>query len=329
MIFDKIKSKGHYFCFNLATQDEVKRMKPNESNQAFYQNTLASQHTCQSWYGLKMAQRRGYSYMMPLREVLKVLDCGMADNLKEYAKLKERLKSKLDDAVIRAPRRSKRIVRGMAGDEIDIQRVFNGDLNRAWRHGEPAPRVQKTNTVAIAFRVNFDRYTVARSIRYLPVIAGFVAEHLIASGINPAVYYMGNVAVSSSGEGCNYACTYEVVPVKEMSEPLHIVKLLTMLSVTYFRSYGFLFRICNGTADFLEGQISPALGVTLRQRIPEKFRKHMAPPGCGKLIDVVIAAGAKDEHIAAHITKEILEKINQESKRIDDDDASAEYHQIK
>lgn len=307
--------------FNLYSQDEVKRLEPSEPNKKLLARTENSCNSASSVYGIQLpkAARRE----IEMDAVYQVIDKGMTGEVKKLAKLKSALRGKLDDSIIRAPRRSKRIVRGAVGDEIDMQRVYSGDVGRAWRHGQPAPRVQKDNAVALVFRCSYNWGCKSRDIKFLPVVAAFISEHLIASGINAAIYYAAYADIHSSDYE-QKAGSFDLVPVKSLTEPLNPVRLMTMLSLAYFRSYGFKISICSKASRDMKSGLQDSLGrASDSVNIPEDFRSYLTPANCGKIIDIS-ATLVNDEWWAGKLIKKILEAVKDDA-----DQEGSDYVRIR
>lgn len=184
-------------------------------------------------------------------ELKKEIKNGWPQGVRKMMELKEKIEYNLLPPKVLRKRKS----RGDFGDEIDIQRVYAGDLERAW--------TRSTRQMVVGIPV----------VRVLVSIGGLAsrsAEDLFYKGVGAAIltdileeqgYRVEIVAYSRVKdilEGNPREQMYIELPVKEAKEPLDLQRITIITALSgFFRYYMFKTRLS------LPCKITSYMGVTV------------------------------------------------------------------
>jgi len=127
-------------------------------------------------------------------------------------------------------------VRGMAGDELDMQRVYSGDLENAWSSMAHAKR-RKPKVVSIKINLGANCNTSADSLFWKGAVCVRLADLLESAGYRVEIIGYSHASNTYTSGVRDY---YVEVPIKESSEILDIDKLAFVTGLAgFFRLYIF------------------------------------------------------------------------------------------
>ena len=151
------------------------------------------------------------------------LERGWADGVKRLEQIATRELSA--PASVR-----RRRVRGDAGDELDMQAVWRGDLNRAWSRTRRANRVG-SRTVSIVIDLAASAGVTSDKLFWRGASALRLAQLLTESGYSVALYGAAGVNRADSSGKLNMA---QLVEIKSEDSPLDMDKLAALTAMAGF-----------------------------------------------------------------------------------------------
>jgi len=176
-----------------------------------------------------LSEGKGWLGVATVDDVKRLLSDGWDAGVKRVSK-------NLGDIEIEARPVSikRRKVRGDFGDDIDMQAVYRGDLDKAWtstrRRSGAGPQC-----VSLIVDICANSGTKADALFWRGAAALFLSDKLTEAGYSVAIY----AAASSVGAYCGHGkkSTTMVVPVKNFSTPLDMNNIASVICLAgYFRT---------------------------------------------------------------------------------------------
>jgi hypothetical protein len=234
---------GEYHCW-FESFEEYERVAPGmiqRANASEY-HLLQNYRRDESWLGI--GADGTYAKMMD-----KVRN-GWNEYRVKVQELADQIKEGLEIGTVEAMQmdvRKRKRRRSDQGDTLDMQRVWNGELDRAWERPERVPRRAPSQRYATIYldlsaaarhsaHAGIYRAACAMSICDLLTVAGFATEIWCGdSSRNPHVdRWAGAPQLAWTG-----------VRVKEYSQPLNEDRLAALSSVGALRTLGFSMLLCS------------------------------------------------------------------------------------
>ena len=163
-------------------------------------------------------------------------------------------------------RRRKR-VRADYGDTLHMDRVWNGDLQHAWERPERVYRLSASQRHATIF---IDLGTTcledAESVLWRAAAALLICELLQRAG-RAVEIYVG----SSSRQSCVHSPivdAWNAMRVKQYTQPLNPENLAAMVTMAFFRTYGFIMIAASGY------QVSANFGYPMNKGLPVQLQER-------------------------------------------------------
>lgn len=220
---------GNMLSLEWESCEDFERDKAKLSQYAIGQVTRPRSYSNDAWYGHKdgypgftQAIARGWP---ELRAILAAMLAGIERDLP------------LVPSYAETRRRKRR--RGDAGDELDMGRVWNGELDKAWTRPVKDNRLatdQRRVTVVINTAMG---HTISNEkAMWKAALAMLVCDSLIRTGRSVEIWSVASCTdMWTQGR---FPLTTLAWCVKKTSEPVLMDRLATMVSVGFFRTYGFL-----------------------------------------------------------------------------------------
>lgn len=163
------------------------------------------------------------------------------------------------DGEFQATNVKRQIVRGDHGDELDIHRVYSGDLGNAWTRRKRQRRVAP-NVVTIAADLAIMWSQKPDELFWRGAAVMRLADILTEAGY--AVRIVAQIyCKSSTYDGDNVE---QLIPVKESSDPLDLNSVASTICLTgFFRMIGFQ------NIARVEGEVTEGYGKVAKNRPPE------------------------------------------------------------
>ena len=174
----------------------------------------------------------------------------------------ERPELSLAASVVKVRRRKRH--RKDYGDTLDMQRVWNGQLDTAWERPEREHRLTATQRHATLYiDMGTTCGTSADATLWRAAAAMLICDILVQAGRAVEIYVGDSGAGAYPGGGPTYM--QNAVRVKSYTQPLYMERLAAMVSMAYFRSYGFFTIMANPYKS------TPSLGQPIHRGIPCQF----------------------------------------------------------
>jgi hypothetical protein len=126
------------------------------------------------------------------------------------------------------------------GDELDIHKVYQGQLDKAWRRTERVEVEQSTKLVTLFIQIAGIAKEDATKSLWRAATAVLLYEQLIAAGKSVKVV-VGGTSNDVTKKG--HAMTVSVT-VKEYNEKLSLQRLAAMCHLGFYRTFGFGAKAC-------------------------------------------------------------------------------------
>jgi len=127
-------------------------------------------------------------------------------------------------------------IRGMSGDELDMQRIYSGDLENAWSSMAHAKR-RKPKVISIKVNLGANCNMNADSLFWKGAVCVRLADLLESAGYRVEIIGYSHASNTYTSGVRNY---YVEVPIKEATEVLDIDKLAFVTGLAgFFRLYIF------------------------------------------------------------------------------------------
>ena len=131
----------------------------------------------------------------------------------------------------------RRIKRGDFGDELDIHKVYQGQMDTAWRRTERIVQDETHSLVTLFVDYAGNCDVKARDTLWRTALTTRLVSELEAAGKSV------KVVVGSASRGAlrnkDYKYTTTSVVVKDYNQPLSIERLASMTHIGFFRAFGF------------------------------------------------------------------------------------------
>lgn len=238
---------------------EVMAATPSKENIGKYPNGF------DAWYGFS---KRDLGGLTNIKELIALVNYGWKDG----AKLAKKAFDELSSIVPKTRSVHRRKIRGDFGDELDMQRVYTGDLDTAWSkmHRRFEDGTQG-NPVTILVNIGGLVGTTAEEFFWRGAVARVAAERLEAAGRRVEI-----IAYSYSRGSYKTGDALTGVLLKELDQPLNEeVLVATTAHPAFFRQFILNARLAE------KAIIKPDFGATA-QGLPE--RKHF---GISKNAEVI------------------------------------------
>lgn len=142
-------------------------------------------------------------------------------------------------AAVNTEVRRRKIRRGASGDSLDMNRVWNGDLDHAWSKPEKFPRLSASQRYATIFAdCSASACVRAPDTLWRAAAAYCMIELLTRMGINTEVWSGASGSNNFSERGAPYKFR-SGVRIKEFTQPLNENRLATMLCAPFYRTWLF------------------------------------------------------------------------------------------
>lgn len=226
-----------------------------------------------------------------VKELQRRLREGWADGVKKIEQIATRELSA--PASVR-----RRKSRGDAGDELDMQAVWRGDLNRAWSRTKRANRVG-TRSVSIVIDLCASAGVSSSKLFWRGASALRLAQLLTESGYAVALYgAFGGNRVDSSGK----LSLAQLVEIKSQDSPLDMDKLAALTAMAgFFRTS--LFAGIHYAADQYGNDADYGLGTPAPEHIKTAIKMLPVPQ------NVIIQRNVLNEQAANDWIDEALKQI--------------------
>jgi hypothetical protein len=148
----------------------------------------------------------------------------------------ERPELQLAASTVKVRRRKRQ--RADYGDTLDIHRVWNGELDRAWERPEREYRLsvsQRHATIYIDLATSCAQS--ADSVLWRSAAALLICDILQSTG-RAVEIYVGSTSSETYHPGPG--CAFTGIRVKEYTQPIQVERLTAMTTMAFFRTYGFL-----------------------------------------------------------------------------------------
>lgn len=206
-------------------------------------------HNCKSWYGADS-----------IEEVIDIIERGWSEGLDKAQK---------DLSVVELPRLTnvrRRRARASFGDDIDMQRVYAGDLDRAWGTTHREIGLNQTHQRAvIVCNVSTACSMSADEFFWRGAVTTMIADTLVNSGrpVKIVGYAWGRRAYTNGGD------QKFIMTVKDYDEPMLPEKVIATLGFAgFFRYYGFK-QILSAPQEATMG-----LGTPVQGRLPDEVAEE-------------------------------------------------------
>lgn len=167
-----------------------------------------------------------------IQDVDKIIRNGWPEGVREAMDIKERIERVLISPKVLRKRKS----RGDFGDEIDIQRVYAGDLERAWTRST-REMVVGVPVIRILTGMGGESNKSPRDFFYKGVGVAILTDILEEQGYRVEIVAYDHGARAYTDTQNTY---YFEVPIKESREPLDLARLVTTTALAgFYRYYGF------------------------------------------------------------------------------------------
>lgn len=201
---------------------EIMRMEPTlKESRSHLKRSVTERSGGKSWWGWN----GGFDTLN------KMLDEGWSEGL---AKMEKYL-GELSLPMMRSNKRVKK--RAAFGDEIDIQRIYNGDLERAWSTTERqiGSAVGRNNAI-IQVDIATSAGTSSDSAFWRGAAATALTKIIVESGRSVQII----ITETTSGV-FNGSRDYQLntTMLKEFDQPMDMENIMLCTSVGFFRGYGF------------------------------------------------------------------------------------------
>lgn len=181
-------------------------------------------------------------------------------------------------------RRRKRI-RGDNGDSIDMQRVWNGQLDTAWSRPQRVNRnTMNTKRVTLSFNISTGGHRTNDQAMWRAALCMLLTDSLARAGRTMEVWIVDTTRNPFTSSGApKYLWTGWMV--KGSSDPLFMDRLCAMVSVGFMRTNGFMaegmgpWNVCSGFGGAADFGLPATLNKRRAQgelviRIGDCFDKH-------------------------------------------------------
>jgi len=239
--------------------------------------------------------------------------------LNGWPELRQKLEAMLRDIELDIPqftshiatRRRKRM-RGDHGDVLDMQRVWSGELDRAWELPAHVERMAyNTKRVTLVFDVTANGSVDAESALWRAALCMLLTDKLAQVGRVFEVWIIDSTAGAFNSDWSSYSDP--TVPrnlwaawcVKRSGDPLVMDRLCSMLNIGFMRTAGFA-AIAAGPWE-----PNPGIGAALNHSLPGSLRARRAD---GEVVVRVGECYSKKEMIAEYVRAwQEVEKHSQEN----------------
>lgn len=218
-MLEKITGSTHHLVYeSLEELETLGVQRCQRFNAHAYHSASESQGDARTWYGTREEPREKIQHGWP--ELLETLR-----TMSERLELSDEVTPHL--AILRRRKR----VRGDSGDELDMPRVYSGQLATAWTapRRRMAPRYSE-RFATLVINVSCSCHTSFDSTIWRAAIALKVCNMLQAAGRTVEIYVAN--PVNPYGR---FACR-----VKTYGQPLVVERLVAMSSAAFLRTYGFI-----------------------------------------------------------------------------------------
>jgi len=176
------------------------------------------------WYGIGS-----------FKQHLDALEDGHVPSSQRVQDLTVTMRQAMPGDIMELPNQRRRARWSDAGEELDRERLYNGDLDRAWRTVEreaaPAP------VVSVVFEWGANANHGADNLFWSGALATVLTDHLIESGHNVELHGLDYI------EHDNRIFTATLTTMKEAHEPLRVLSLATATALpSVYRSNVFRMR---------------------------------------------------------------------------------------
>lgn len=214
------------FCHYDSVSQVMDAEISNTENRDHYQETLHESRD-RGWFGDESHIRTG-------EQAIKVVNHGWPEGL-------ERATRELDKIELpRLPSMRRKRMRGPDGDSLDIHRVNNGDLDRAWHTTKREPRlVHAGGKITLAVNYTVSAKQLPDEIFWRGALVAFLTDALERTGRRVQIVAHDHVyhfteKLNSSYELCNS------ITVKHFHQPMTLDKIMsTCAYIGFSRTIGF------------------------------------------------------------------------------------------
>jgi hypothetical protein len=183
------------------------------------------------WFGTNGAQ----SAMQKVRD-------GWPEMLAILTSMLSKIEKELPPAASKVTVRRRKRHRMDYGDTLDMQRVWNGDIGRAWERPIKESRLNISQQhVTVFVNLASAAWETAQELLWRAAAAYRICDALQSAGRSVEIY-CGTVQVNAHYYG-PHTSVY-AMRIKEYMQPLDSEHLAAMLSPGFFRTYGFLMILC-------------------------------------------------------------------------------------
>jgi len=224
-----------------------------------------------SWYGAKCKTGA---------DVQKLLRDGWADGRAKY----ETMRDRIDTSNLIPVDRRRRLTRTDMGDDVDMQAIYRGDLDRAWT---VARRTRVTGPQQITILANMVCSGVddADTLFWRGVAAVALADRLESAGYNI------RLVVGFGGENDDGIKTSCRITVKDFGMPLDISSVTSVIMPGFFRAIGHGWLAGHQKGRWCGG------GIAVKQCIADKG-------------EIVLSHAVNSRDSAVKWAKETIESLN-------------------
>jgi len=240
---------------------EIKRNRPG-----LYKRTVAcgtsswSTDTSIDWWGAKSFE-----------EVQHKIENGWPELREQLLKMMEGIELELPVFPSLQQTRRRKRVRGEFGDDLDIQRVWSGQLDTAWARPVRTQR-QAVNTkrITLAFDVTANAMVNNKMALWRAALCTLLVDSLARAGRVFEVWVVDSTSGPFTWHGRPPRNLWSAWCVKQAADPIVLDRLCAMVSVGFMRTAGFM---AMGAGPW---EPSAGFGAALNRGLPATLRERQA-----------------------------------------------------
>lgn len=182
-----------------------------------------------------------YAEFKSLQEVINAALIGSKEIYEKHLLSKISLlsqKCKVNDYEQKVQSIKRKRIYGSQGDELDIHKVYQGQLDKAWTRTHRIEVAQKFHLVTLLIENGGLSGVNAYDTLWRSAVAVKIYDELIQAGKSVQIVVATNSHNNFRDKDPRLLTT--CIPVKKYNEQLSLERLSVMSNITFFRSFGFL-----------------------------------------------------------------------------------------
>lgn len=285
---------------------EVADAEPLPRNKKLCDEYLANRRDVFDWFGLSKFYRDGKT--SKVSAMINKLCDGIPSFLTAAKEIMANESRTIKGISAKVEKRRRQIKRSYAGDEIDMQRVYAGRLDSAWRKCTNKPKNEKQHTrhVSIVYNGDFNGSVDGRDILKGELAFCLALDVLIRSGYSVEVFVVWpGKKLFKDDEGLKTCFAFRA---KAFNDRLNLLKLLNACSPACFRTLGFKAHTLARHKQVKDYEIRSSFGSSLPQ-LTDTMLNNLNPDSRAKVIEFRLSEYSMEYMSDADVLKKTWDEL--------------------